>query len=491
MSSLALNGSALCDALDGFSLRGGRYALLGEYPELPQRFKGRDIDIVVNDLATAEQCFRAAGWVLRDPGPCRLQAFALSEDGARWVTVDMISPRAITNPEILQAFLDESRLFPCGMWRAPASHLLGWKLVKRLQYGMFREPSQLSELASWWREGDPATLRACQRLLISTDFPTSMLSLLEEVRVGDLTTSDFVSRAQAMLGTERRHRERRRIVRDGAIQPQGIARQPEVVLRWLRGAIAPDQSTLLSVAIVGNDAAGKSLLCNYLKREILLKSDPVHFVMRRNDPVLPPWRTLRLCIQSMLQRRSRYRRFSWRQQLLESSLAAGDYIDRLLRYSIGHTWARAGLGITIFERYPTDRTRGEFDRQVRRLHPLEQFFPMPDLVILIDIDPNLTLQRKPEDGHTLPEMTSKRNNYQALVSEIFPSVTIDGSQSVEDVARVASRCIWEHCRQKQASAQDYPAKWSPKTQFSSGDSNFKWMARWRQRNRPERMVRHA
>ena len=36
-----------------------------------------------------------------------------------------------------------------------------------------------------------------------------------------------------------------------------------------------------------------------------------------------------------------------------------DFIDKYFKYKIGMAWADAGYGLTIFERYPTDRIRGE------------------------------------------------------------------------------------------------------------------------------------
>ena len=39
---------------------------------------------------------------------------------------------------------------------------------------------------------------------------------------------------------------------------------------------------------------------------------------------------------------------------------------------------RLGLGLTVFERYPTDRVRGEFPNKNYKFLPLEQYFPFPD-----------------------------------------------------------------------------------------------------------------
>ena len=70
-------------------------------------------------------------------------------------------------------------------------------------------------------------------------------------------------------------------------------------------------------------------------------------------------------------------------------------------------WADAGYGITIFERYPTDRIRGEFPNKKNKLLPLEQFFPFPDGMIYLDVMPK-DLMKEKKDNHTLEEMNSKR-----------------------------------------------------------------------------------
>ena len=57
-------------------------------------------------------------------------------------------------------------------------------------------------------------------------------------------------------------------------------------------------------------------------------------------------------------------------------------------------WADAGYGLTIFERYPTDRIRGEFPNIKNKLIPLEQFFPLPDGLIYLDVFPKDSIFRK-------------------------------------------------------------------------------------------------
>ena len=70
------------------------------------------------------------------------------------------------------------------------------------------------------------------------------------------------------------------------------------------------------------------------------------------------------------------------------------FIDNYVKYRIGMAWADAGYGLTIFERYPTDRIRGEFPNSKNKFFPLEQFFPFPDGMVYLDVLPKNSVVRK-------------------------------------------------------------------------------------------------
>ena len=94
-----------------------------------------------------------------------------------------------------------------------------------------------------------------------------------------------------------------------------------------------------------------------------------------------------------------------------------DFFDKYVKYKIGMAWADAGYGLTIFERYPTDRVRGEFPNIDNKLLPFEQFFPFPDGMVYLDVLESDSVKRKKEDRHTIQEMRSKRKNYLSLIKE--------------------------------------------------------------------------
>jgi len=107
-----------------------------------------------------------------------------------------------------------------------------------------------------------------------------------------------------------------------------------------------------------------------------------------------------------------------------------DLLDKYIKYKLGMAWADAGYGLTVFERYPTDRVRGEFPNNKNKLLPFEQFFPFPDGIIYLDVLPLASIIRKKEDNHTLNEMISKRKNYLSLIREFSEVKVISHSQNI-------------------------------------------------------------
>ena len=94
-------------------------------------------------------------------------------------------------------------------------------------------------------------------------------------------------------------------------------------------------------------------------------------------------------------------------------------------------FADSGYGLTIFERYITDKIRGEFPNKDNKFLPLEQFFPFPDGFFYLDVKPEITLQRKKLDGHTIEEMRSKRMNYISLLEEFDEVKMVAADNSFE------------------------------------------------------------
>ena len=109
-----------------------------------------------------------------------------------------------------------------------------------------------------------------------------------------------------------------------------------------------------------------------------------------------------------------------------------DLFDKYVKYKIGMAWADAGYGLTIFERYPTDRIRGEFPNKKNKLLPFEQFFPLPDGIVYLDVSPKDSINRKKKDNHSLEEMKSKRKNYLSLLKEFDEVEILPSSKNIKN-----------------------------------------------------------
>ena len=176
-----------------------------------------------------------------------------------------------------------------------------------------------------------------------------------------------------------------------------------------------NDSNNIMVILSSPSGAGKTTICERVIKDYH-KLDPA-FIEMKSDVTIIPFtkyllRFLRKTINIPLIKNSSLLRgfFSFIGQAI-------DLLDLYIKYRIGMAYADAGYGITIFERYITDKLRGEFPNVKNKFLPLEQFFPLPDGFFYIDVEPKATLLRKSNDSHTLLEMTSKRANYISLLNE--------------------------------------------------------------------------
>ena len=118
-------------------------------------------------------------------------------------------------------------------------------------------------------------------------------------------------------------------------------------------------------------------------------------------------------------------------------------------------YADSGYGITIFERYITDKLRGEFPNKKNKLLPLEQFFPLPDGFFYLDVKPEITLKRKIKDKHTLEEMISKRANYISLLKEFTEIKKIPSDNKIEENVKNLKNYIFELAFKKKTNQVKY------------------------------------
>ncbi len=201
-----------------------------------------------------------------------------------------------------------------------------------------------------------------------------------------------------------------------------------------------------AIAIVGNDGSGKTTTVEYIRKNFS-KMDPLILNMKPSDPffsIIPK-------IVNFFKKISKniiVRNFI----LLKAPIAILAELliifDKFVKYKIGMAWADSGLGVTIFERYPTDRIRGEFPNEKSRLLPFEQFFPFPDGIVYLDALPEESVRRKKKDNHSLSEMKSKRRNYISLLREFDEYEIIKPSKNIANKIKKMKNYIFDISKKK-------------------------------------------
>ena len=203
-----------------------------------------------------------------------------------------------------------------------------------------------------------------------------------------------------------------------------------VIRRWRR-------PTGLFVAVLGPDGAGKSTLATGLM-------DSTRGAFRR------------------------YRVFHWRPMLVGKSKSAGPVTDPhgqpprsnlvstlklvayVVDYAVGYWMVirplAARSGFVVFDRYYqdllTDPRRFRYSGSAWLVHVLSRIVPCPDLVLLLDAPPAVTLARKREVEPA--EARRQRRSYLSLVKGIPAAHIVDAAQDASQVRDQATRIIVRH-----------------------------------------------
>ena len=195
-----------------------------------------------------------------------------------------------------------------------------------------------------------------------------------------------------------------------------------------------------SIAIIGNDGSGKTTVVEYIRKNFY-KMDPLIINMKTSIPFFRFSIYLREKIKKIL-KYNIIKKNNFLKLIISYIGESWDLIDKYFKYKIGMAWADAGYGLTIFERYPTDRIRGEFPNKQSKIFPLEQFFPFPDGMVYLDVIAKDSVKRKLKDNHTLAEMNSKRKNYLNLIKEFDEIEKISYSKNIKEKIRLIKNYIF-------------------------------------------------
>jgi len=398
-------------------LRPWNYILLGSYPGLPLRVDGSDIDIYIDlPQINIERIFKKISWHrLIDPdkkGQVSFFKFIEKNDGApELIMVDVFYRGSVALPVNIINILNNnndrsgliSRLNPQGIFI--------FKVFKYFSALKIREEKQLSSLFSFYKENihslDLNFLTA--DLFDLGDQEQTLLDFLEGKKIPLVFKHLMEYRNQHTVG--------RKFVRKGILN-LSIHCAVKAVYQIIRDKIVGiPPSCFPLIAVVGNDGCGKTTFCKDFEG-YYRKLNPVVMVMRRNCPALQVSRRIK---EGWLSRCP----------LLVECI---DFADRFVRFGVCWLWVRADFGPVLFERYPTDRIRGELDENTKdSWFPLEKFFPQPNGYLYFDVKPGDSLVRKPSDGHHFREMYEKRVNYICLMK------CLDSVQCIESHVNISNR----------------------------------------------------
>jgi thymidylate kinase len=239
-------------------------------------------------------------------------------------------------------------------------------------------------------------------------------------------------------------RQNKRKVFAGKLELKNLFKSKKFIKAFFFGPWAnwsKNHNPMPAIAIVGNDGAGKTTICDYVIKNYH-KLDPAFINMKSDVPMMPHTKYLIKFIRKILEF-SVIKNISLFKKIFLFIGQIVDIFDQYIKYKIGMAYADSGYGITIFERYITDKLRGEFPNKKNKFLPLEQFFPLPDGFFYLDIRPEVTLKRKDKDNHTLQEMISKRANYISLLDEFSEVKKIPCDKNIEENIKDLKNYIFE------------------------------------------------
>ena len=329
-----------------------------------------------------------------------------------------------------------------GLMHLDLKSIIFYKLIKYFHQGTVHSFSQLLYLKNDINKLDISDLKF-------------IISSLEEIPVNEkIIIKKFISwnfdkfkRSESIkkfFYNKRLIRHKKRIIFSGKLNFKNIFFSKKFFYALFLGSNAkwqPSHNPMPAISIVGNDGSGKTTIVEYIRSQYN-KMDPLIFDMKASTPFFSSTLKIRNILKKINQNHI-IKKINFLRLIVSFFGELLDFIDKYFKYKIGMAWADAGYGLTIFERYPTDRIRGEFPNSKNKFFPLEQFFPFPDGMIYLDVLPKNSVDRKKRDKHTLKEMQSKRANYLSLLKEFDEVKILSKSKNLIDKTLEIKNYIFE------------------------------------------------
>ncbi len=303
-----------------------------------------------------------------------------------------------------------------GLKHLKLNAILYYKLVKYFSHGVVFSYEQLLKLKKTLNSLEKDDLNYILNL-VSKNLPK------ENIWIKKLIETSFEnfendSEIKNFWRKKRFFRQNKRKVFAGDLKLKNLFKSKKFIYALVFGSYAKwhkSHNPLPAITIVGNDGAGKTSICDHVIKNFS-KMDPAYLNMKSDVPLMSFTKYFNKIIRKLLNY-SIIKKITPIKIMFKFLGQSFDILDQYVKYRIGMAFADSGFGITIFERYITDKLRGEYPNKNNKILPLEQFFPFPDGIFYIDVEPEISLKRKSTDNHTLEEMTSKRKNYISLLEE--------------------------------------------------------------------------
>ncbi len=382
-------------------------------------FSGRDVDTFYISNDKFLNINNKENFILNQREKGSYRFFINNKNSTDFINLDVedltvFSPNSKTENQIY--FSEAIKCEKTSLRHFRLNSIVYYKLVKYFSKGIVFSYEQLYKLK---KIINSLKLNELNHIL----FLTSKNLPKENIWIKKLIENDFKtfekdSEIRNFWINKRIIRQKKRKVFAGKVNLKNLIKSKKFIYAFILGSLAKwskYHNPMPAIAIVGNDGAGKTSICDYVIKNYY-KLEPAFINMKSDEPVMSftkySTKLIRKIINFPLIKNISFFKviFSFLGQSIE-------IFDQYIKYKIGMAYADSGYGITIFERYITDKLRGEFPNKKNKLLPLEQFFPLPDGFFYLDVRPEITLERKNKDNHTLDEMTSKRANYISLLDE--------------------------------------------------------------------------